>query len=67
MPKHGIEGHISIIGNNIQNIIDARHTLHEAVYNIRNRITAAQFISIPVVNNDIIQNFEKFKVYTSIS
>lgn len=62
MPKFSADGNITIEGDDISKVIEARHKLHYVVSQIRKRHGVLQFISIPLLSDQIKENFLKFKV-----
>lgn len=62
LPQSFIGGNITVKGDTVTEIIDARNELHSLAGEIRNSSTVLQFVSIPVISNEIKENFQKFKV-----
>lgn len=62
IPLNGREGGLTIIGEDVTNIVEARHQVHSVIEHIRNSHRPMQFISIPILSNEIRENFERFKV-----
>lgn len=62
IPLNGMEGNLTIIGEDETNIVEARHQVHSVIEHIRNAHRPMQFISIPTLSDEIRNNFEKFKV-----
>ncbi|XP_018562630.1 activating signal cointegrator 1 complex subunit 1-like [Anoplophora glabripennis] len=60
-PRHGQNGKLSINGHDKKNIEDAVNEIHSVIGAIREQLTAAQFISIPILSKEVQTNFEKFK------
>lgn len=58
----GSEGNLMITGEDVTKIVEARHHLHSVIEHIRNTHPPMQFVSIPVLSDEIKDNFEKFKV-----
>lgn len=65
IPVSGAEGSLTITGEDVTNIIEARHHVHSFVDEIRNSLRPMQFISIPTRSDEIQANFERFKVSIS--
>ncbi|KAG5889801.1 hypothetical protein JTB14_031349 [Gonioctena quinquepunctata] len=61
VPRHGEEGDVVVKGENESNINEALTAIHSAVGQIRDRNVALQFISIPLLSDEIKSNFEIFK------
>ncbi|KAK4879745.1 hypothetical protein RN001_007891 [Aquatica leii] len=61
IPEKDVDGCIVISGENDFDVIKARHQLHSVIGELREKLTAAQFISIPVLSEEVQRNFEKFK------
>nr|XP_023020546.1 activating signal cointegrator 1 complex subunit 1-like [Leptinotarsa decemlineata] len=61
VPKLSQEGKLMICGDTKFNIIEAINEIYSAVGQIRDRNVALQFISIPLLSNEIQTNFKKFK------
>lgn len=66
-PRHGENGKLTIKGDEKKNIEDAVNEIHSVIGAIREQLTAAQFISIPILNSEVQTNFVKFKVSKLIS
>lgn len=62
MPKYGEDGHLTIIGEDELKIVEARHKVHSVVSDIRDSYAAVQFVCVPVLSDEIKENFENFKV-----
>lgn len=61
-PKFGKDENITITGDDIFKVAEARHRIHSVVDQIRHSHSVIQFISIPVLSDEIKENFIKFKV-----
>ncbi|XP_018330780.1 activating signal cointegrator 1 complex subunit 1-like isoform X2 [Agrilus planipennis] len=61
IPKHGQKGKIKISSPETEGIATARHFIHSVLGTIREKHPAMQFISIPLRNSEISENFENFK------
>lgn len=55
------EGNIIISGENENDVVDARYFMHSIIGEIRSKLPAAQFISIPVNSEEVQGNFQRFK------
>lgn len=62
-PKTFIGGSMTVKGNSINDVINARNDLHSIASSIRDKNRALQFISIPTLSPEISENFKQFKVY----
>ncbi|KAJ8935076.1 hypothetical protein NQ314_013021 [Rhamnusium bicolor] len=60
-PKHGKDGQLIIKGEDKSSIQKALNDIHSVVGAIRDQSAALQFISIPLLSEEIKSNFEKFK------
>ncbi|CAH0550622.1 unnamed protein product [Brassicogethes aeneus] len=61
IPKINEKGDVKIMGNNERSVASARNQISMIVLNKREKMPATHFLSIPVMNSEIQQNFEKFK------
>ncbi|KAK5646317.1 hypothetical protein RI129_004781 [Pyrocoelia pectoralis] len=55
------DGNIIISGDNENDVVNARHFMHSIIGEIRSKLPAAQFISIPVNSEEVQRNFQRFK------
>lgn len=62
IPVDGVEEQLVITGEDATQIVEARHQIHSIIDYIRSSHPPMQFISIPVLSDEIKENFNKFKV-----
>ncbi|XP_066597743.1 activating signal cointegrator 1 complex subunit 1 isoform X2 [Prorops nasuta] len=62
IPKHEENSNITIIGSYQKGITSARRKIDFIIENSRFKLDMTHFISIPVNNQDIMDNFESFKM-----
>lgn len=67
LPKHGNDGDMTITGVELQQVTEATVRIHSLANEIRDSYSAMQFISIPVLSDEIKDNFEKFKVAVTVT
>ncbi|XP_044751565.1 activating signal cointegrator 1 complex subunit 1-like [Coccinella septempunctata] len=60
-PTNGKDGFLEILGETMESIDEAKEQMYSFIADIRNQLSALQFISIPLSSPEIKQNFEKFK------
>lgn len=56
------EGKLTIVGDNETNLEEAVNYIHSFIGFIRDKNTALQFATIPLLSTEIQSNFQKFKV-----
>lgn len=66
VPINGTNGKLTIIGEDTTSIIQARHHLHSIIEYIRYVHPPMQFLSIPLLSDEVKKNFEIFKVRYTI-
>lgn len=59
-------GSITIEGDDVSKVIEARHKLHFIANEIRNSHGVVQFISIPTLSEEIKEKFLRFKVLVCV-
>ncbi|RZC38393.1 jmjC domain-containing protein 4, partial [Asbolus verrucosus] len=56
-----VSGNLVITGESEEKISEARDEIHSIIGEIRDQYMAMQFVSIPTLSDEIIENFAKFK------
>jgi hypothetical protein len=51
-----------ITGESEEKIVEARDEIHAMLGDLRDQTVALQFVSIPTLSTEIVENFTKFKV-----
>jgi hypothetical protein len=55
-------GNLVITGESEEKIVEARDEIHAMLGDLRDQTVALQFVSIPTLSTEIVENFTKFKV-----